>query len=222
MKVFGILALALSTVLGQPAPVEHPNRIEVVMLARQDLKAAGIDVDNDDCAGFRIVQLAAWRMRQDGAGLLQKSSGANCPLEGDSYAHDIIAYPDGTTIDAIGRGSEGPNTPMWGPNCCAADRYRAAIDPHFDSSPGPTPGPVPTPVPEPSPDVLGPIRDRLNSLDALTAILNMRIDALNSIIQRVSDAVDGIKPRVDQLEAKPVPASCRASAFGIPIHCELR
>ncbi|MDE2143486.1 MAG: hypothetical protein KGJ84_13855 [Elusimicrobia bacterium] len=85
----------------------HPDRSDVVAQAKADLETAGHDLTGA-CGAFAIVRVAAWRMRDEGAGLLSKPSGNNC----EGYATDIIAYPDGRIYDVLVGGGES-NGPAW-------------------------------------------------------------------------------------------------------------
>ncbi len=85
----------------------HPDRTEVVAQAKADLEAAGTDVSSP-CGAWAITNLAASRMRAEGAGLLDKPFGNNC----QGFAVDIIAYPDGQIYDVLIR-AETDNLPAW-------------------------------------------------------------------------------------------------------------
>jgi hypothetical protein len=145
--------ILITTLIGVAAPAiaaPHADRSDVVGAAKADLQRIGKDLSGP-CGALLIVKVAAWRLRSDGAGLLSKPSGNNC----DGFAVDIIAYSDGEIYDVLAD-SGGENRPSWGSGGnVGADRYRAAVDPGFDTSTAPSP---PTPVPIPttvlSPDLI--------------------------------------------------------------------
>jgi hypothetical protein len=86
---------------------DHPDRADVIRQAKADLLAAGIDL-RGTCGAFQITELAAWRMRADGAGLLVKTSGDNCR----GFSKDVICFADGTGYDVL-VDAGGENVPTW-------------------------------------------------------------------------------------------------------------
>jgi hypothetical protein len=88
-----------------------PNRLDIIRLAKHEVINSGIDPDKDECARFEITKLAAFKLSKEypEVGLLSKPVGNNC----EGYAVDIICLIDGTIIDVLGSGNEGPNTPLW-------------------------------------------------------------------------------------------------------------
>lgn len=139
----------------------HPDQSAVVAHAKADLEAAGVSLVGP-CGAFAIVQLAAWRLRYTGVGLLDKRSGNNC----DGYSTDTFVYPDGEHYDVLiaAGGEEDPlthvpipgtgNRPAWQPEGLIDPiRWRAPIDPHFDEVPVPPVPPVPLPPSPPSEDL---------------------------------------------------------------------
>lgn len=154
--VFSLSFLLLLPAFSTAAP--HPERISVIAQAKADLTATGRTFTTA-CDAFAIVELAAWRMRDEGAGLLDKPGGNNCR----GFAVDIIAYPDGAIYDVL-IAQTVQNVPAWqvpGAGVVDPSRYRAAHDPEFDTLP-PTPPTPPTPPVPPSSDI-GPRLDVLQS-----------------------------------------------------------
>lgn len=97
------------------------DRSNVVQAAKDELEARGVDLSGP-CGAFAIVELAAWRLRDEGAGLLDKPGGNNC----QGFATDIIAYPDGEIYDVL-VGAGDTNGASWqGPDMVDPSRYRAA------------------------------------------------------------------------------------------------
>lgn len=146
--------LLCSLFLNIAAFAQQTPHVDIVAQA----KAAAIATDHDpdapgqadECNRFDVTNRAAAALAAEGAGVLEKLTGNQCL----GRAVDIIAYPDGTIVDVLGLGNEGPNTPMWqiNPDKVDRNRWRAAFPvevppvivvppaPH-DGVPGP-PGPV--------------------------------------------------------------------------------
>lgn len=93
----------------------------------------------------------------------------------------------------------------------------------FGAAPTPTPQPTPepTPAPAPAPD-LGAILTRLDTLDRLVESLIRGLVGTDNRVQALQDLANATSSRVSDLEAKPIPMTCSASAFGIPVSCKLR
>lgn len=162
-----LLACVLFVLVSAPVVAQdHPSRVDVVAQAKADLLASGQDLSGS-CGAFAIVRLAAWRMRSEGAGLLDKPSGNNCA----GYSVDIIAYADGQIYDVLIASGE-QNTPSWQyAGSGMGSRYHAAIEPP-GQPPAPTPVPTPAPVPAPIPSI------DLSGVYAQFAILNQKLDEL--------------------------------------------
>jgi hypothetical protein len=71
------------------------------------LVAAGTPL-NSNCGAHEITKRVAWGLRDAGAGLQIKTSGANC--SGKAVA--IIMFPSGRAVDILGDAG-GANTPQW-------------------------------------------------------------------------------------------------------------
>jgi len=107
--------------------IQQTDHTDVVRTAKAAVLAAGINPDapaQDECARWEITRRTALLLANERAGLLDKPTGNNCK----DFAVDIIAYPDGTIVDILGSGREGPNTPQWlvNPNKVDPTRWRAA------------------------------------------------------------------------------------------------
>lgn len=206
----------------------HGPHQDVVAKAQADLRASGMDLSGD-CGAWKVINLAAWRLTEEGAGLLAKSAGSGCVQNGQLYAKDAIVYQNGEVYDClIASGLKGGNgDPAWNQDANRDDlpaNWRPPLDPSFYFTPT-APAPMPTPAPAPTVD-FGPLMARLDQveseLSALTAILN----GLASWQQNVGQPFAAqTGPRLDALEAKKVPTGVQAAIqiFGqtVPIHAAL-
>ena len=145
------------------------NYSDFVRQAKAELLAAGLNPDADDCARFAVVNLAALRISQSGdpdVGVLYKPTGTNCR----ERATDILCWRDGTIVDCLGAGPDGPNTVLWQENANKVDpsRWRAPFPVGPDLPTG-SDGPQPGAVLEAKPDqeVIG----RLDKLEGAIADL---------------------------------------------------
>lgn len=170
ISVIGLGLLALATgAFAQVNPRDAGNAA-IVEQAKQDLERAGANLTGP-CGAERIVELAAWRMRDAGAGLLFKNAGNQC----NERATDIIVFPGALMFDVLVDGG-GANRATWQDKSPAetdiagfrdiVTRYRAAQDPHFDTPvvvppvvepPAPPVVEPPPPVVEPPPPVVEPV-----------------------------------------------------------------
>ena len=184
------LALVLlipSTSLAQPI-----NRLATVRAVKARISPT-IDLTHGpgECGRFEVTKRVAWELRAEGAGFLAKTGAQNkCnernTTESPGYGVDILMYTDGTVVDILGGGSEGPNTPLWlilSP--APLSSWRPPFDPGDDSLPPPLPPPIP-PTPDPPPPPI-PV------VDLLKAITDVRIDLI-----RVETKIDTI---TESLEA---------------------
>lgn len=73
------------------------------------------------------------------------------------------------------------------------------------------PTPAPSPAPTPSPDLAAQVQALQTALAAATS-------DIATLGQRLTD----LAQTVTALAAKPIPMSCSASVFGVPIHCALQ
>lgn len=155
------LAIALSLWTATPAHAQQ----SLVAQAKEDLRAHGFQVENAACTDFQIAKLVAGRI--PGAGLLTKDccgdgsdpNRSHCEFNGVWYAHDSIAFADGTLVDIAvdGGGANGPSYEVSPPDASVISRYRAAAALGLDGRiPGSTPAPAPAPTPVPVPPVVPP------------------------------------------------------------------
>lgn len=153
--VFIVLACSL---LNTPADAQPTNQVKVV----KDVKARitpTIDITHGpgECGRFEVTKRVVWELRGEGAGFLVKTGAQNkCnernTTDSPGYGVDIVMYRDGTVIDILGSGAEGPNTPHWMTlEPSPPESWRPPFDPGDTPSPLP-PLPDPTPVPDPLPD----------------------------------------------------------------------
>lgn len=181
---------------------QQTPHVDVVAQAKVAAIAAGFDPDApapDECARFEVTNRAAFALKAEGAGILEKLSGNQCL----GRAVDIVAYPDGTIVDVLGGGDQGPNTPMWQINPDKVDPSRwkapfAVVDAPVDPQPAPgVPGPQGPAGPQ------GPKGDKGDPGDPAN--------------------VAELLARLAALEAKLAGISCRASAnlgfTRIPVSC---
>src|SRR3954470_21064862 len=118
MKKWLVLALLVAS------PVAAQDHTAIVASVKADLQARGVDLAGP-CGAFQITKRVAWMLRNEGAGLLSKTTGNNC----DGFATDIIAYPGGHIFDILVSGGD-VNGPSWqDAGLVDASRYHAAIDP---------------------------------------------------------------------------------------------
>lgn len=137
---------------------------------------------------------------QPGWVLLSKPSGNNCPAMGTLVACDIIINASSTIGYDVLLDSDGAATPTWnvsGP--FPVDRFVPV------GAVTPTPQP-PTPgIPGPP----GPAGPKGDKGDPGTPADTAEIDRLKAAVIEL------------QLQILGIPKGCKASVFGIPIHCEL-
>jgi hypothetical protein len=165
------------------APIDHT---ETVATAKADLERAGVPLSGP-CGAFAIVQLAAWRLRASGAGLLTKNSGNNC----QGFSVDSIAYPDGELYDVLGDGG-GENRPQSIPQQpIDPTRFHGAFvngvvaDVAADGAPAAPPPPNPAEdsdevLARPIVEALGAVRDKLERTATAIDALNTRLDTLKT------------------------------------------
>jgi hypothetical protein len=224
MKWFGSLASAL-VVASFLTAQDGQDHTQWIADAKSELHAHGIQTENaGPCGAFQIINLAAYRHKDTGLGLLSKPNGNGCEWpagSGNRYSVDYLVYPNGAGGDML-IASEVENKPTWhigDPVPADVSRWRAPIAPSFAPDP-----PIPPLPPPPSVD-LRPILSRLDALeqhgqadDAAMAAIARDVEALNA-------AINALDLRVDVLEAKPTVSGCRAAlklGFStIPISCEV-
>src|SRR5437773_305690 len=67
----------VSLLLLVAAPAFAQSHDDVVAAVKAELEARHVDLSGP-CGAFAITKRVAWRLRNDGAGLLPKSGGTNC------------------------------------------------------------------------------------------------------------------------------------------------
>lgn len=149
--------------------------IEWIREAKAELNARGIQTEGVGPIGpFQIINLAAWRHRERGIGLLDKPNGNHAEFpagSGNFYSTDWLIFRNGEGGDML-IGAETDNIPAWNMNHDPdlASRWRPPVDPGFDDA-----KPV-EPAPEPKPEiivVLSPaVMARLDELAALVVSEN--------------------------------------------------
>lgn len=198
------------------SPVFAQAHADVVASVKATLTAQHVDLSGP-CGAFAITSRVAWRLKGEGAGLLIKPAGNNC----QGYAVDEIAYPDGRLFDIL-VDSGGANGPSWNPNgIIEISRYHPAFDP------GDT-GPIVSPpsTPPPTPVDLSPILRRLDVLEQQVKDQSGELHAQRDVLNNFDQHFQVMETRLQVLETKPIPVSCRASAnlgfARIPVSCTLQ
>lgn len=194
------MILLLGLLLVTPATGQTADHRDIVAAAKaQVVNEMHIDPDTgpDECGRWEITRRAAAMLSREGAGLLDKQTGNQCR----GFAVDIIAYPDGTIVDVLGRGNEGPSTPLWqiNPNKVDPARWRPAPPLLTTAPPTSTerpPEPAPGPAPEPAPNVAA-LDAKLDSILFQLAQLRQQGE-LNGqktehVEQRLNEVVAGAK-----------------------------
>lgn len=141
------------------APTVHAqDHSALVRETWTELRTAGYNLsdggDSMPCNNFLLVRAVVTKLKAEGAGALQKTTGTRCEFEGESYAKDIVAYPDGRIFDIIG---VGPVTGSFDPHWDAKDpvepsRWRA-LPPFMVGGPTPAPTPDLPPQGQPAPTI---------------------------------------------------------------------
>jgi hypothetical protein len=151
-------------------------------------------------------------------GLLVKQSGNNC----GGFACDIICDSNKDHWDVFTDGPDasehyaGLAAPSWNAKGSIGDRTCQLVD-----------------VDKPSPDVDRPPAVDLSKFQALIDTLTGRVDALDAQLASLMHDVQGVRDdletrsesmvsAIEALAARPTISTCHASAFGIPIHCEVK
>lgn len=177
-----VLVLFLATPLFAQS---HPD---VVAAVKADLQARGVDLSGA-CGAFQITKRVAWRLRDEGAGVLDKPAGNQC----EGRAVDIIIYPGGRIFDIL-TDAGGSNGASWGAgDPVDASRWRPVTS---DPDGGVAPPPVvnnPPPVGQP-PVINIPPAQVLDLSAVLAAIKDVR-DAQERIY------ADDTNQRTDQTKA---------------------
>lgn len=199
-----------------------------VKRAKDDLAASGAQVEHKACTDFEIAKVVAGRVA--GAGLLTKSccgdandpNRSHCEFNGEWYAHDIVAFADGTLVDIAedGGGKNGPRWDVAPPDPALIGRYRSAASLGLNGIvPGVSPVPTPVPVPPAPPVVdLKPLQDRIAALEQAVADLSAAVADLSALAgaanETAAKASSGTVDLRNYLKTHPIPDGCRVSYFG--------
>jgi len=165
---------------------QNVDHREIVAAAKAQTIAAGINPDapaSDECARFEVTKRVAIALQAEGAGVLLKPTGNNC----QGFAVDIIAYKDGTIVDILGGGPQGPNTPMWVVNPTRVDPSRWAAPPEPQAQP-----PAASDLP---PD----ITDLLNAVRRMDARLEAIQQSLESLRESQATDTEKIQQQINQV-----------------------
>lgn len=216
------LALCL-VVLGCAAPLFAQQNL--VEQAKRELAAAGFQVENKACSDFEIAKVVAGRLRAQGAGLLTKSccgdgndpNRTHCEFQGEWYAHDVVAFPDGTIVDIAqdGGGANGPRYDVAPADPGLIGRYRSAVSlgltGQVPGSAGPAPVPVTPPVAVDPVDVR-PLLDRISVLEqSLGNLKNMLEQLVGGLQAEQADRANrdtDLSHQLEALKARPMPTGC--------------
>lgn len=175
LKRLSTVTAVIVTLFGFALPAHAQE--SVVAKAKADLAAAGVQVENVACSDFEIAKVVAGRV--PGAGLLTKDccgdandpNRSHCEYNGVWYAHDIVAFADGSIAD-IAEDGGGKNAPRWGldaPDPGLVSRYRSAASLGLTGKVAGIPGPGP---------VTPPVIPDGESLKAQIAALTERVNRL--------------------------------------------
>lgn len=217
-RVFVLVGLLVASPLFAQS---HPD---TVAQAKAELLASGADLSGP-CGAFKIVNLAAWKLKAEGAGLLDKPSGNNC----QGFATDIIAYQQGgqTAIFDVLIDGGGANTPTWNRvDPVAFDRWRPPLP--VLGTPPPDPPPPSNPPVDLSPILsrLDAIEHRLETSEVSVRALIKHKDAQQEQIGLLAQFDETLKAQIVELQARPTVTGCEASLrFGvgsIPVSCKVK
>jgi hypothetical protein len=153
------------------------DNTDVVAKVKNDLAARGMDFTGP-CGAFSITRRVAWALREEGAGLLQKTSGNNC----EGCAVDVVFYRDGTWVDCLVN-SETENRPAWQVGQDKLDPGRWIAPTQMDPDVPPNPAPAPAPVPD------GGVLDKLST----------DVEHLIDVMEELDKSVAGLSQRIDGL-----------------------
>ena len=164
--------------------LQQTDHRDIVQAAkRQVVNELHIDPDDpnarDECGRFEITWRVALMLSGEGAGLIRKV-GNNCR----GFSPDAIMYVDGTVVDVLGRGNEGPTTPMW-----LIQPQKRPITDWAVAPPLPTTAPPPASVP-PEPE------------SAAIAALGVRLDAIFEQLDELRQQSEVLRQQGDVNGAK--------------------
>jgi hypothetical protein len=240
MKSYFLAALVgLMLCLPSPARAQLANagNQDIVSQAKEDLRRAGVKVENGACTDFEIAKLVAGRI--PGAGLLVKdccgdendNQRSHCQFKGPDgrtiwYAHDFVAFADGSGADvAIASGeSNGPSWQINPPNPDYVGKYRSAVSLGLTGVvPGGSPVPGPTPVPVPSPSVdLTPLLNDIAALKVQVTQLRQANEDLQRQIASASDRADNAQQEAGAANNKADDVITKFGTFKLPKGCRVQ
>lgn len=162
---------------------------DLVAQVKAELEAAGVNLIGP-CGAANITFRVAYRLRAEGAGLLEKTSGNNC----QDRAVDIVIYKDGTAYDMLGAsGDAGGNHPQWN---------RTPDSPLDPNRWRPAPDPGDTPPPDDPDNPPDPPSGDLSAL--LKEFREFRTEVRGGFAQ-VADVAEALQADVRELVARPAP-----------------
>jgi hypothetical protein len=138
--------LLAAVLLMWAVPAIAQDHTALVAAVKADVVARGIDISGP-CGAFQITGRVGYLLRNEGWGLLHKSSGQNgCSINGDRYAVDFLVHnPSGQGVDLL-INSETENIPAWQlfplPTVPDLTTWRAPFAMDFDPIPPPPPARV--------------------------------------------------------------------------------
>ena len=168
-------------------------KAQVINELRIDPDANGPNPAEPECPRWEIVWRTALMLTGEGAGLLEKTTGNRCR----NFAVDIIAYRDGTIVDVLCGGNEGPSTPCWSVNPNKVDPARWRPAPDLPATPAPS-----SPPPVQGGEITAADLAALNAkLDALRDSILFHLDQLQQQGERNGEKVEHVEGRLNEIVA---------------------
>lgn len=238
-KYLPIVALFALLCLPSPARAQLANagNQDIVAQAKEDLRKAGVKVENGACTDFEIAKLVAGRI--PGAGLLVKdccgdendNQRSHCQFKGPDgrtiwYAHDFVVFADGSGADvAVASGeSNGPSWQVQPPNSDYVGKYRSAGSLGLTGVvPGGSAPPVVPGVPPAPPVVdLTPLMNDVAALKAEVVRLKLANDDLQRQIASASDRADNAQAEAGAAANKADDLITKFGTFKAPKGCRVQ
>lgn len=184
-RIIGIrVGWILGVLVGIANPVPAQGHLDTVREAKTFLEMQGANLSGS-CGAWQISNLTAWRLRDEGAGILQKPAGNNCR----GYAVDVVVYKNGQAYDVLISAGE-QNGPSWNDiGVLDPARWHAPI-PVEDGGGPPDPDDPPPPPPSSPPDPLPVLEE-----------IRVGVDVLRLTADRIKVAVDRMLEEQDRLLA---------------------
>ena len=160
------------------------DQTAIVSNVKQQLVDRGVNLSGPDGA-FEITRRVAWALRDQGAGLLSKTTGNNS----HGFAVDIVCFRDGSYVDCL-VDAGGANTPAWQvkPDVIDVARWTAPSDPG-DAQPAPPELPPELPPVEPPVDFIGQVLQQL--LETVGPLVDA-VEANTNAVLELSRKVDAL------------------------------